>query len=34
LKLNASGKIHSDDGPAVVFPDGWKVFARDGKFKK
>ena len=34
LKLNASGKIHSDNGPAVVFPDGWKVFARDGKFKK
>ncbi|MDB5772795.1 MAG: putative rane protein [Burkholderia sp.] len=30
LSLNPDNKLHASDGPAVVYPDGWSVYARDG----
>lgn len=28
--LNARGRIHCDDGPAIAYPDGWSIYALDG----
>jgi hypothetical protein len=30
LKYDRLGCLHSEDGPAVVYPDGWSIFAEDG----
>ena len=31
LRVNAHGQLHAEDEPAVVWPDGSQVWARDGK---
>lgn len=30
LNLNDSGMIHSSTGPAIQYPDGWKIYAING----
>ena len=30
LSLNDKGKLHSSEGPALAYPDGWGVYATDG----
>ncbi|RJG05420.1 hypothetical protein D3870_04735 [Noviherbaspirillum cavernae] len=33
LSLNDKGKLHSSDGPALTYPDGWQVYATDGALR-
>ena len=30
LRRNEVGRLHGDDGPAVEYPDGWRIWALDG----
>ena len=30
VQLNAEGRLHCDDGPAVHYPDGWSIYALNG----
>jgi hypothetical protein len=30
IKLDNNGKIHSENGPAIVYPDGWPIWAHHG----
>jgi len=30
ILLDANGKLHAEDGPALVYPDGWSLYARAG----
>lgn len=30
LKLDNRNRLHCEDGPAVAYPDGWKIYAIDG----
>ncbi|MBM0236700.1 hypothetical protein JNW88_05240 [Micromonospora sp. ATA32] len=30
VRVNAQGQVHADGEPAVVWPDGSQVWARDG----
>ena len=30
LKLDQQGRAHCDDGPAIVYPSGWSVYAHHG----
>ncbi|HEU4582670.1 MAG TPA: hypothetical protein VFS67_30645, partial [Polyangiaceae bacterium] len=30
LRKNERGRLHSTDGPAVAYPDGWEIYAVDG----
>ena len=30
LKRDARGRLHSEDGPAIAYPDGWRIYAWHG----
>ena len=30
VRLNAEGRLHCDDGPALHYPDGWSIYALNG----
>jgi hypothetical protein len=33
LKINfdSNGLLHSNDGPAIIYPDGWSIYAKQGE---
>jgi hypothetical protein len=30
LKIDKNGMLHCEDGPAIIYPDGWSIFADHG----
>jgi hypothetical protein len=30
VRLDAEGRLHADDGPALAFPSGWKIYSEHG----